>query len=119
MTYVGVMSPEENMIVIIQNILLFISSSIGYLLLVPFYQVTMEHHHHYVNSIYISQRMSNNARVEVDSAGQGVDTVSEEVVSYVTWILRYMADGLDDTWHTDTEADNFYPYPYYNEYDTV
>ena len=38
-TYVGVMSPEENMIVIIQNILLFISSSIGYLLLVPFYQV--------------------------------------------------------------------------------
>ena len=56
--------------------------------------------------------MSNNARVEVTSAGQGVDTVSEEVVSYVTWILRYMADGLDDTWHTDTDADNFYPYPY-------
>ena len=42
-TYVGVMSPEENMIVIIQNILLFISSSIGYLLLVPFYQVNFAH----------------------------------------------------------------------------
>ena len=40
MTYVGVMSPEENMIVIIQNILLFISSSIGYLLLLPFYRVS-------------------------------------------------------------------------------
>ena len=63
--------------------------------------------------------MSNNARVEVTSAGQEVDTVSAEVVSYVTWILRYMADGLDDTWHTDTDSDNFYPYPYYNDYDTV
>ena len=59
--------------------------------------------------------MSNNARVEVTSGGQD----SAEVISYVTWILRYMADGLDDTWHTDTDADNFYPYPYYNDYDTV
>ena len=38
-TYVGVMSPEENMIVIFQNILLWIYSSIGYLTLLPFYQV--------------------------------------------------------------------------------
>ena len=39
MVYVGVMSPEENMIVILQNVLMFIYSSIGYLMLLPFYQV--------------------------------------------------------------------------------
>ena len=37
--YVGVMSPEENMIVILQNVLMFIYSSIGYVMLLPFYQV--------------------------------------------------------------------------------
>ena len=33
------MSPEENMIVILQNVLMFIYSSIGYVMLLPFYQV--------------------------------------------------------------------------------
>ena len=37
--YVGVMSPEENMIVILQNVLMFIYSSIGYVMLLPFYEV--------------------------------------------------------------------------------
>ena len=41
--YVGVMSPEENMIVICQNILLWFYSTIGYLLLLPFYQVNIHH----------------------------------------------------------------------------
>ena len=59
------------------------------------------------------------ARLEVDSGGQEVDSVSGEVVSYVSWILRYMADGLEDTWHTDTDSDTFYPHPYYQDYDIV
>ena len=33
------MSPEENMIVILQNVLMFIYSSIGYVMLLPFYEV--------------------------------------------------------------------------------
>ena len=40
-TYVGVFSPEENMIVIGQNILLWFYSTIGYLTLFPFYLVNV------------------------------------------------------------------------------
>ena len=38
--YEGVMSPENNFIMIIQNIWLTITSSIGYLFLIPFYNVS-------------------------------------------------------------------------------
>ena len=37
--YEGLFSPENNLIVIIQNFYVWVVSSIGFLLLIPFYQV--------------------------------------------------------------------------------
>ena len=36
------MSPEENMIVIVQNVLLWVYSTIGYLTILPFYKVNVK-----------------------------------------------------------------------------
>ena len=42
--YEGVMSPENNVIMIVQNLWMTITSSIGYLALTPFYQVKHDWH---------------------------------------------------------------------------
>ena len=45
-------------------------------------------------------------RSEADVSGSGVTVVSDDVVSYASWLLRYMADSIES-------VDNYYDYADY------
>ena len=45
-------------------------------------------------------------RSEADVSGSGVTVVSDDVVSYASWLLRYMADSIES-------VDNYYDYTDY------
>ena len=125
--YVGVMSPEENMIVILQNVLMFIYSSIGYVMLLPFYQVRNRRRWECdrpLGDFLCFQRTTPPARTDdtgselsLSSSGLGV---SDQSLSYASWLLRYMAENLEyyvsSAEYPDTDM-NYVSYPEYPDLD--
>merc|ERR1711953_266211 len=79
--YTGLMSTENQVIVIVQNFYAWVTSSIGFLLLIPFYQ---------------PRNTGREFSVEdYDSAPSQSPWLSPGAVENMSWMLRYLADSIE------------------------
>merc|ERR1712110_289225 len=79
--YTGLMSTENQVIVIVQNFYAWVTSSIGFLLLIPFYQ---------------PRDSGRGFTVEdYDSAPSQSPWLSPGAVENMSWMLRYLADSIE------------------------
>merc|ERR1711990_961277 len=79
--YTGLMSTENQVIVIVQNFYAWVTSSIGFLLLIPFYQ---------------PRGTARGFSVEdYDSASSQSPWLSPLAVENMSWMLRYLADSIE------------------------
>jgi len=85
--YEGLFSPENNIIVIIQNFYVWLVSSIGFLLLIPFYQAPGTGRS--FDSDYTNY-------VEYENINPGESWVSQETLSNIPSVLRNVADVIED-----------------------
>ena len=58
-------------------------------------------------------------RREENVYSTGVTTVSDEVVSYASWLLRYMADSIENYDNYDADNDYIGDGFEYNQYDEL
>jgi len=86
--YEGLFSPENNLIVIIQNFYVWVVSSIGFLLLIPFYQPTTGAARGFGDD-YTNY-------VDIDADNNTGAWFSPETLTNIPWILRNVADIVDD-----------------------
>ena len=108
--YTGLMSTENQVIVIVQNFYAWVTSSIGFLLLIPFYQVTSQIFYSTenisvkeANFLTFSSDTNFQPRTtgrefsveDYDSAPSQSPWLSPGAVENMSWMLRYLADSIE------------------------
>merc|ERR1711894_34470 len=92
--YEGIFSPENNLIVIIQNFYVWAVSSLGLLALIPFYQGPPAT----TTTILKELEQGRSFDGDYDYYGSGTDDfewVSSQTLTDMTWMLRYIADWME------------------------
>ena len=125
--YEGLFLPENNLIVIIQNFYVWAVSSLGLLALIPFYQVrktfaqccnvmgNVKCHAHQAPTA-TGRTIQNQGRSfdeDYDYYGSGPEDfqwISSQTMTDMSWMLRYIADWMDNYNNVWVWADRYYTF---------
>ena len=95
------MSTENQVIVIVQNFYAWVTSSIGFLLLIPFYQVRVicvKEANYFTLSLTTFQPRDTGRGFSVEDSAFATSQspwLSPGAVENMAWMLRFLADSID------------------------